>query len=136
MPDTSTTLIFFAYTAPRSLTPAVSYQALVTALKSIYHSTAFNHGDAFIHSGTISWSYSGASVTIENHGIDGTGLLTWGTLVDTMYGVGAFLEGETCWNGAWMIEVEGLGNIGSGTVEPKVIGGVGGTVAEVAAETA
>ena len=130
MPDTSTTLIFIVYKAPRSLSPAVSYQALVTALKSIYHSTTFNHGDGLIHTKTGSWSYGGASVTIENQGLDRIGQLTWGTLVDTMYGVGAFLEGEACWSGEWMIEVEGKGNIGSGSIGATVDTKVGGALAE------
>ena len=35
-----------------------------------------------------------------------------------------------------MIEVEGLGNIGSGSIGPKVVNQVGGTLDEVAVETA
>lgn len=48
-------------------------------------------------------------------------------LVDTMLGVGTFLgdtflegQGPPCWSGEWMIEIEGLGNIGSGSIGPKV----------------
>ena len=55
-------------------------------------------------------------------------------LVDTMYGVGTFLDGEACWSGEWMIEVEGLGNIGSGFIGPK--DEVGRTLAGTRAETA
>ena len=136
VPNSRTTLLFFAYTAPRSLAPTLSYQTLVTALNSIYHSTVFNHGDGRISTDTVSWSYGGATVSIENHGHDRTGQLTWGTLVDTMYGVGTFLEGEACWSGEWMIEVEGLGNIGSGFIGAKVDDEVGSTLAGMTIETA
>ncbi len=37
-----------------------------------------------------------------------------------MYGVGAFLQGEGCWSGEWMVMVEGAGNIGSGFVGGRV----------------
>ena len=57
-------------------------------------------------------------------------------LVDTMYGVGTFLEGEACWSGEWMIEVEGLGNIGSGFIGAKVDDEVGSTLAGMTVETA
>ena len=53
-------------------------------------------------------------------------------LVDTMYGVGAFLEGEACWSGEWMMRVEGLGNIGSGFVGATVDGGLEGRLAGTA----
>ena len=136
VPNTPTTLIFVTYTAPRSLTPAVSYQALVTALNSIYHSTVRNHGDGLMFAKTASWSYGGATVTIENHGQDRTGQLTWGMLVDTMYGVGTFLETKGCWSGEWMIEVVGLGKIGSGSLGVNLDDEVGGTPAGITAETA
>ena len=53
-------------------------------------------------------------------------------LADTMYGVGAFLEGEACWSGEWMMQVEGLGNIGIGFVGARVDGGLGGRLAGMA----
>ena len=136
VPNSPTTLKFVAYTSPRSLAATVSYQTLVTALNSIYHSTVLNHGDGRIISDTLSWSYSGATVTIENHGHDHTGQLTWGMLVDTMYGVGTFLEEEACWSGLWMMEVEGFGNIGSGYIGPKVDKEVEGALAGLVDETA
>lgn len=68
----------------------------------------------------VSWSFGGAIVGVENHGDDRTGQLTWGMLADTIYGVGAFFQGEACSSGEWMIRVEGLGNIGSGFVGVKV----------------
>lgn len=136
MPNSPTTLIFVAYSAPRPLSPTVSYQTLVTALKSIYVSTLHNHGDGLILVDTASWSYGGATVTIENHGQDRTGQLSWGVLVDTMFGVGSFLEIEACWSGEWMIEVEGLGKIGSGSIGAKVDDEVGSKSAGTTAETA
>lgn len=124
MPNSPITLLFIAYTSPPTLAPAVTYQTLVTALNSIFHSTISSHGDGLIFTETVSWSYPEtnpkAVVTIENHGFDRTGQLTWGMLADTLYGVGAFIQMETCWSGEWMIQVEGLGNIGSGFVGAKV----------------
>ncbi|CAD6578185.1 MAG: hypothetical protein ASARMPREDX12_008663 [Alectoria sarmentosa] len=132
VPNSPTTLLFIAYTAPPTLPPTFTYQTLVTALNSIYHSTILNHGDGLILTNVVSWSYGGAILTIENHGDDRTGQLTWGMLVDTMYGVGAFLEGEACWSGEWMMRVEGLGNIGSGFVGATVDGGLEGRLAGTA----
>ena len=136
VPNSRITLLFIAYTSPRSLAPAVSYQTLVTALNSIYHSTVFNHGDGRIFIKTVSWSYGGANIFIENHGHDRTGQLTWGMLVDTMYGVGTFLEEEACWSGEWMIEAKGLGNIGSGYIGEKVDNEVDSTLARTKVKTA
>ena len=89
-------------------------------MNSIYHTAIFNHGDGLILTDTVSWSYAGGEVFVENHGDDRTGQLTWGTLADTMLGVGAFLEAESCWSAQWIIRVEGLGNIGSWFVGAKV----------------
>ena len=120
MPNSPITLLFIAYAPAATLDPTVTYQTLLTALNSIYHSTILNHGDGLILTDTLSWSYGGANTIIENHGNDRTGQLTWGMLADTMYGVGAFLQGEACWSGEWMIQVEGLGNIGSGHVGARL----------------
>ena len=124
MPNSLTTLVFIAYTSPPTLSPTVTYQTLVTALNSIFHSTIFKHGDGLIFQGIVSWSYPETDpkvvVTIENHGFDRKGQLTWGMLADTIYGVGAFMETEACWSGEWMIQVEGLGDIGSGFLGARV----------------
>lgn len=53
-------------------------------------------------------------------------------LADTMYGVSAFFEREKCWSGEWMVEVEGLGNIGAGFVGARVDGGLVGVGLEMA----
>lgn len=136
VPNSPITLLFFAYTAPPSLAPTFTYQTLVTALNSIYHSTISNHGDGLIYTDVVSWYYAGAFATIENHGVDRKGQLTWGMLADIMYGVGAFMETEACWSGEWMIQVEGLGNIGSGFVGAGVVDDIlEGTLAGTSAET-
>lgn len=72
---------------------------------------------------------------MENHGRDQTGQLTWGMLVDTMYGVGSFLQEEGCWSGEWTIVVEGLGNIGSGFIGAMMDEGIDGTLAGMAMDT-
>ncbi|KAL9133943.1 MAG: hypothetical protein Q9175_004873 [Cornicularia normoerica] len=120
VPNSPITLLFIAYAAAPAIAPTVTYQTLLTALNSIYHSTVFNHGDGLIFTNTVSWSHSGAIVSIDNHGTDRTGQLTWGMLADTMYGLGAFFQAEACWSGEWMIKVEGLGDIGSGFVGARV----------------
>ena len=66
---------------------------------------------------------------IENHGVDHTGQLTWGMLADTMLGVGGFFEQGGYSTGEWVIDVEGLGKIGSGVVGARVGSEVGGTFA-------
>ena len=129
MPNSPITLNFIAYAAPSSLGPPVTFQALLTALNSIYHSTLENLGDGLIHRAEASWSYNGAAIFIENHGLDRTGQLTWGMLADTMLGVGGFFERDGYSTGQWMIDVEGLGQIGSGYVGARVHGGVEGTLA-------
>lgn len=136
MPNSPITLLFVAYGAPASLGPTVTYQALLTALNSIYHSTILNFGDGLIRSDQISWNYSGAAVGIENMGLDRKGQLTWGMLADTMYGVGGFFQREGYSTGEWMIEVEGLGKIGSGYVGARVDAAVGNTLAGAAVESA
>ncbi|KAF6227383.1 hypothetical protein HO133_008827 [Letharia lupina] len=136
VPNSPTTLIFIGYAAAPTLAPTVTYQTLLTALNSIYHSAILNHGDGLIFIDTVSWSYGGAIATIENHGDARTGQLTWSMLADTMYGVGAFFEREACWIGEWMIEVEGLGNIGSGFIGARVDEKLEGTLAGTAVETA
>ena len=135
MDNSPITLVFITYEAVPTIRPSVTYQALVTTLNSIYHSTILNHGDGLVHTRALSWSSSGATVTIENHGYDRTGQLTWGMLADTMYGVGAFFEREACWDGEWMIEVKGLGNIGSGSVGAMVVNQPEGALAGPAPET-
>ena len=73
---------------------------------------------------------------IENHGVDRTGQLTWGMLADTMLGVGGFFERDGYSTGEWIIEVEGLGKIGSGYVVARVGGEVEGTLTGLAVESA
>lgn len=85
VPNSPTTLLFIAYTAPLTITPTATFQTLVTALRSIFHSTISNPGDGLIFTETVSWSYGGAIATVENHGDSRTGQLTWGMLADTMY---------------------------------------------------
>ena len=75
-------------------------------------------------------------MSIENHGVDRTGQLTWGMLADTMYGVGGFFQQEGYSTGEWTIDVEGLGKIGSGYVGVSVGGGVEGTLAGSVVESA
>ncbi|KAM0802521.1 hypothetical protein BDR22DRAFT_843092 [Usnea florida] len=135
VPNSPITLNFFAYAAPPSLGPPVTFQVLLTALNSIYHSTLENHGDGLIRREQASWSYSGAAVFIENHGVDRTGQLTWGMLADTMLGVGSFFERGGYSTGEWSIDVEGLGDIGSGYVVARVGGEVEGTLAGSAVES-
>ena len=73
---------------------------------------------------------------IENHGVDRTGQLTWGMLADTMMGVGGFFEEKGYSTGEWIIDVEGLGKIGSGHVGARVAGEVEGTLAGSVVESA
>ena len=131
MPDSPITLVFIVYAAAPGLAPTVTYQTLLTALNNIYHSTILNHGDGLIRTNTVSWSYAGATIGIENSGYDHRGQLTWGMLTDTTYGVGAFFRAKGYWSGEWMIQVEGLGDIGSGFVglgvEDKLESMLGGT---------
>lgn len=50
--------------------------------------------------------------------------------------MGAFFEDQACWSGEWIIEVEGLGNIGSGYIGARVDDKLESTLAGTSIEPA